>query len=29
MRTLIGEGIEAFIVVGREPFLVRLEVLSF
>ena len=29
MRTLIGEGIKTFIVVGRGPFLVRLEVLFF
>ena len=29
MHTLIGEGIGAFIVVGREPLPVELEVLSF
>ena len=29
MCTLVGEGIWAFIVVGRGPFLVGLEVLSF
>ena len=29
MRTLVGEGIGAFIVVGHEHSLVRLEVFSF
>ena len=29
MCTLVGEGIEAFIVVGREHRLVGLEVFSF
>ena len=29
MRTLVGEGIGAFIVVGRGPLLAGLEVLSF
>ena len=29
MRTLVGEGIGAFIVVGREHSLVGLEVFSF
>ena len=29
MRTLVGEGIETFIVVRHGPFLVGLEVLSF
>ena len=29
MRTLVGEGIRAFIVVGRELPLVGLEVFSF
>ena len=29
MRTLVGEGIGAFIVVGHEHFLVGLEVFSF
>ena len=29
MRTLVGEGIGAFIVVGREHLLVGLEVFSF
>ena len=29
MRTLVGEGIGAFIVVERGPLLVGLEVLSF
>ena len=29
MHTLVGEGIEAFIVVERGPLLVGLEVLSF
>ena len=29
MRTLVGEGIGVFIVVGREHPLVRLEVFSF
>ena len=29
MRTLVGEGIGAFIVVGHENPLVKLEVFSF
>ena len=29
MRTLVGEGIGVFTVVGRGPLLVGLEVLSF
>ena len=29
MRTLVGEGIGAFIVVERRPLLVGLEVFSF
>ena len=29
MRTLIGEGIRAFIVVGHEHSLIGLEVFSF
>ena len=29
MRTLVGEGIEAYIVVGHEHLLVGLEVFSF
>ena len=29
MRTLVGEGIESFIVVGHEHPLVGLEVFSF
>ena len=29
MHTLIGEGIRTFIVLGRGPFLVRLEVIFF
>ena len=29
MRTLVGEGIEAFIVVGQKHLLVGLEVFSF
>ena len=29
MRTLVGEGIEAFMVVGHEHSLVGLEIFSF
>ena len=29
MRTLVGEGIGVFIVIGRGPLLVGLEVFSF